>query len=74
MVIDQWKIGYPRGARNVSKSADVSITTYPDDKTLIVPANAPKLQPIVDFVKKRNKDPELQRKKPVIQFEWERVF
>lgn len=73
-----WDCIYTRGARNVS-DGEVATTQYPDDNTLINPANhwwanSKSRQQMVDFIRQRNADPTKRINKPTIQFEWERVF
>lgn len=71
-------ISYDRGARDVS-DGDVDTTQYPDDNTLINPkhfwwSKRELREKTIKFIKERNADPERRVSKPVVQFEWERVF
>jgi hypothetical protein len=76
-VMIDWRIQYVRGARNVSW-ADVPITQYPDDRTLIHPkgkwADSEYRLRLKNQVKQRNKTHEGRMSKKVINFEWEQVF
>jgi len=72
-----WQVAYMRSARNVTW-ADVPITQYPDDQTLIHPNNR---WPDDEFrhglnkrIRERNKTHEGRMSKKVINFEWEQVF
>lgn len=77
VVMDDWLIEYPRGARKVLVG-DVETTQYPDDNTLILPRNRFKSGEekarLVKFVEDRNKTHEGRMSKKVINFEWEQVF
>lgn len=78
VVRTDWFCEYTRGARNVS-TGNVDTTQYPDDNTLINPQNSvwntsKGREELKEFVRARNKDPLKRVNKPIIQFEWERVF
>jgi len=77
-ITPEWKVKYVRGARDVSYSAEVTTTQYPDDNTLICPINdwtiEEKRKALIKMVRERNKNPEARRVKKVINFEWEQVF
>lgn len=67
-----------RGARNVSVE-NIELTDYPDDNTLLVPANhwwrkKSAREKVIQEVKERYRNPTARKSKPVIQFDWERVF
>lgn len=75
VVKDAWKIKFTRHARNVSY-ADVPITLYPDDRTLIHPTfwRDSKLRgAMIEYVTLRNTYPDMRRRKPILQFPWERL-
>ena len=78
VIIEECKVEYIRGARNVSYSKDITTTQYPDDNTLICPindwTNKEKRAALIEMVRARGKNPEARMSKKVINFEWEQVF
>lgn len=78
VIIEECKVKYVRGARDVSYSKDITTTQYPDDNTLICPINhwtvPEKRKALVEMIRERNKNPEARMSKKVINFEWDQVF
>lgn len=75
-VVKPWILKYTRGARKVT-TENVERTQYPDDSTLIMPAfwaNQKLRTGLVDYVSERNKIPYQRKRKPVLNFPWERVI
>lgn len=75
---DEWWCYYTRGARKVSIEP-VETTQYPDDHTLILPQNSiwnneQKREELKQFVAKRNSTSEGRQSKPILNFDWRRVF
>lgn len=77
VTVPQWKVKYARKARTVTW-ADVPVTTYPDDNTLIHPNDRWPNQEfrfgLKDFVKERNKTHKGRMSKKVVNFEWVQLF
>ena len=77
-IVPEWKVKYVRGARKVTYADEVTITQYPDDKTLIHPNGdwsiREKRMALIKMVKERSLTPEGRQSKKVINFEWTRVF
>lgn len=71
-------IPYPvkvtRNARNYIE-AEVDITMYPDDETMVVPYwDRDEKQKLKDFILFRNNNPDTWQRGGIIQFEWERLI
>lgn len=71
-------IPYPvkvtRNARNWIE-AEVDITMYPDDETMVVPYwDKDERQKLISFVSFRNNNPDTWHRGSIIQFDWERLI
>lgn len=72
------RIAFVRGARKVGVS-DVDTTQYPDDNTLLIPRSSwwrdkTQRESIIAMVQQRYNDPVQRQQKPILNFEWEKVF
>lgn len=77
MYISNWEIIYARKSRNVT-FADVPITMYPTDTTMIHPnsfwSNEELRHGLKDRIRKRNSTEQGRKSKKVVNFEWVQIF